>query len=60
MSDDLVKTLAELHRLVNNFSITGEGVSGDLKQGYAVDYDPVGTQPMDIPEGPEWPELPEQ
>jgi hypothetical protein len=60
VSDDLINTLAELHRLVNNFSITGEGVSGNLKEGYAVDYDPVGAQPMDVPQGPEGPELPEQ
>lgn len=60
MSDDLTKVLKELHGIVNNFTIRGEGVSGNLREGYAVDYDPVGTQPMDIPEGPQGPELPQQ
>lgn len=60
MSDDLIKALTELHGIVNKFSITGEGVSGNLTDGYSVDYDPVGTHPMDIPEGPEIPQQPEQ
>lgn len=60
MSEDLIKALTELHGIVNNFSITGERVSGNLKDGYAVEYDPIGTQPMDVPEGPEIPQQPEQ
>lgn len=60
MSNDLIKVLSELHGIVNNFTIRGDGVSGNLTEGYAVEYDPAGTQPMDIPEGPEGPELPQQ
>ena len=60
MSEDLIKTLKELHGIVNKFSITGEGVSGNLKDGYTVKYAPIGTQPMDLPEGPEIPQQPQQ
>ena len=60
MNDELRKTLSELHKIVNNFSITGDGVSGNLTEGYSVDFSPVGTQPVDLPEGPEIPQQPEQ
>ena len=59
MSDDLVKALKEIHGIVNNFTITGTGVSGNLRDGYAVDFSPVANQEMDLPEGPEIPEQPE-
>lgn len=60
MSDDLAKALAELHGIVNNFTIRGDGVSGNLTEGYIVEFSPSGTQPMDLPEGPEIPQFPEQ
>jgi len=60
MNNDLVNELENLRGIVNNFSITGEGVSGDLTEGYLVEFSPSATQPMDLPEGPERPETPEQ
>ena len=60
MKPELEKALRELHGIVNNFSITGVGVSGNVREGYIVEFSPNGTQPMDLPEGPEVPEQPEQ
>lgn len=56
MSDDLAALLGELHGIVNNFTITGEGVSGNLTEGYMVEFEPPWTAPSDVPEGPEGPE----
>lgn len=56
MSDELTALLAELHGIVNNFSVTGDGVSGDLEQGYIVEFTSPWTSPADQPEGPEGPQ----
>jgi len=60
LNPELLKTLKELHKIVNNFSITGDGVSGNLTDGYTVAFSPIGTQPRDLPEGPEIPQQPQQ
>ncbi len=60
MQDDTQAILKELHVLVNNFSIQGEGVGGTLEEGYLIDPVTNPNGPMDVPEGPEGPEFPEQ
>lgn len=42
MSDELKQLLKELHGVTNKFDITGEGVAGNLLDGYTVDVEAIG------------------
>jgi len=48
MSEELKKVLKELHGITNKFSLTGEGVAGNLKEGYTVDV-PSGGGVIEVP-----------
>ena len=57
MSDDLQQILKDLHGITNNFNLTGQGVAGNLKEGFVVTI--LNPNTTDVPEGPEGPERPE-
>lgn len=42
MSDELKQLLKELHGITNRFDLVGDGVSGNLLDGYTVDVESRG------------------
>lgn len=42
MSDELKQLLEELHGVTNKFDIIGEGIAGNLLDGYTVDVETSG------------------
>lgn len=49
MSDELKQVLEELRQITNKFNLTGQGVSGNLIEGFAVETETGQGGPI-IPE----------
>ena len=42
MSEELLQLLKDLHGITNKLTLTGEGVSGNLQEGWTVDVENQG------------------